>query len=288
MIISVWNQENTDNSKVLTTLLAAHGAYAYPVRITVLENSMSDHLLGDMMLGNDYSDSLREEGARFTSKGAGGSLIPFLESKYMKTGKSESLVEIVERGLYYIPQFNDGSKVAFDLDFYEKMFDYREQAARFSDHLLIATARQDNFTTMRIVEGADLVVVLLPPEEYALSRFLDNYRSIIKKCLFVCMVPSMNKCDERELSKKFDKRGSSLLLLRYSNNFLLSKEEGRLIDYVRGNIYSEENTEDSNFIKGIAELSSKLFGRNNYGISFKSTRLGSLLQKRYYDKNKDW
>ena len=284
MIISVWNQEKNDKSKILTTLLAAHGAYAYPCRITVIENSMSDYLLGDMMLGNDYSETLREEGARLSSKGAGGSLIPFIESKYLKAGKGSSMVEIVERGIYYIPQFNDGNPAVFDLDFYERMFDYREQAARYSDHLLVATARQDNRTTMRIVEGADMIVVLLPPEEFALVRFIDSYRSIIGKCIFVCMVPSgINRAEERRLRKNFELRGSRLFLLRYSQNFIMSKEDGRLIDYIRNNISIENGSEDSAFIKGISELSAMLFGKNNYGISYKSTQLGSFLHKRNTD-----
>ena len=282
MIISVWNQEDDDNSKMFTALLASIASLLYTTKVTVLENSMSDRLLGDMIFGNTYSDELREDGARFSSKGAGGNIIPYIESRYLKTGRMKDVVEIVERSLYYIPQYNDGSKEVFDLEFYDKMFEYKEQAQRISDHLLIATARDDNFTTPHVLEAADKVLVLIPFNAFSVNRFLDNYRSLRSKCILVSVVhESLLKSREHaaRFLKNYGFKRNECFLVGYTDQVERYAAKGRILDYMRENL-SHKDPEEQEFLAEMRRLCEEVFGKKELGIGFRSATINEVLKKR--------
>ena len=282
MIISVWNQDDRDLSKAFTTLLASVATLLYPTKITVLENSMSGRLIGDMMLGNTYSEELREDGARFYEKGAGGSIVPYIESRYLKSGRMKNLVEIVERGLYYIPQYNDGSKVVFDLDFYDRMFEYKEQAQKISDHLIIATARNDSFTTPHVLEAADKVVVLIPFNALNISRFLDNYRSIRSKCIMVYLIHEdliKNRENANRLMRNYGFRKNEYYIIGYTDQMEYSEVRGKILDYIRENL-EHRHPEEQAFLNSLRRLCEEIFGKKELGMGYRSSTINDVLKKR--------
>ncbi len=290
MIISVWNQEDQDNSRVFTTLLASIATLSYKRKVTIYENSMGDKLLGDMMLGNTYSERLKEEGAWVCSKGAGGTIVPYVQSKYLRSARSKNMVEIVCRHLYYIPQYNDGSKIVFDLNFYDKMYEYKEEAQKISDHIIIATAKEESFTTPRVLGTADRVVVLIPFNEDSISRFLDRYKSIKSRCILVQFVHEDMIRNKRRISKMMKGYGfstSQYRILGFTDKLDYAIRKGNVIDYIRDCIENrDKNPEELPFINSLQKLCIDVFGRKELGLAIRSTTIHDVLKKRDPDTEK--
>ncbi len=185
MIVAVWNYCRVDVSKRVAALLALAGINSYGVSVALFENNINGELFGDMFIDRQYSRTLREDGMRYADRGRGEKARIFMEGKFNRRCYGNNLVTLIDDALYYGVQYNDENYNVFNENIVMRYTEFIAEAEQKADYHLIAIDRGDNSSSIRIVDDADKVVVVISPDDYDFNRFFDNYRMIRYKCIFV-------------------------------------------------------------------------------------------------------
>ena len=284
-VISVWNRENEahDFSRVLSVLIATIGVISYPYRISIMENSMSDCMMGDLMFTGSYSKMLREECFYSVSPGRYNPMVEHISSRYFKK-THENLVEIRENKIYYITQLHDTAREVYNMFLNDNITQYERQAEKLSDAFIIATEYKNNITSMRILDDADRVAVILPVNAYKLERFLDDYASLKEKCIYVFVIKNSLDYQESEvIREKFYRIKRRIIFLHLTDELEEAINNGRLMDYVNECYPASRYSTERNLIYEIEKLIEFVFSRGGEivsGLSAPSSMAAKRLLRR--------
>lgn len=287
MILAIWDQEGAGMDCVLTTLLSTAAVFMYPCKVTVFENFVSGTTIGDMIFGTRYSQLVREN----TAYNIGGcqekTIAKIVSEKYSRRLKKDSILEIIENGLYYIPQLCEINKTVFDYDFNYNMYKYIENAEEISDFTMICTENSENLSSPVILDTAIAVIVIIPISHRKFVKFLDRYRSILSKCYFIVMLPYY--IPEGEITENLSTLNipkNRTVILPCSESLEIHIRSGRVMDYVRKNINCSKVSDEYLLISRLKKAVQLIFECNSGGVSYQVQQLISMLDKRDYEKNK--
>lgn len=288
MIISVWNQEKDGYDSILASLLSVMAVYMYPCRIALMENS-NNTSMGDYLLGNTYSQSVREEGIYKTAKKPGTGVADHIAEKYMKNVVDDTFVEVINGGLYYVPQICDRTKESFEEFFRNEFGNILEKAGNQADFILVNTEKNGNYTSCEVLEKAEKIIVMIKGEYESFSAFIENYRSILDKCYFVVFAPDyVNRTDIRKVSTNLGIMKKRMFIMPYTPLFLHYRETGNILDYLRKYINCNRNSSEYRFISRLKICVSELFSDGIIDISYQFRELMEALRRKNYGKKDEY
>lgn len=287
MLLAIWEQDDDGMDNVLITLLSSAAVFMYPCRVTVFENSVSGTMIGDMIFGTEYSQIMKESTVYNTGRNFEETVAKAASEKYERRIRQNYLLEVVDNGLYYIPQMCDINKTAFDYDFNDSLFTYIEEAEKISDFTMICTEKSQSLSSPVILDSADAVLVIMPLSHKRFVEFLDKYHSIVGKCFFIIMQPYY--ITKEELKKVFANLNLSknkIIVLPCTENLEMHIRKGKIVDYVRNNIACSRVSTEYALISRLKKTVQLILGHNPNGLSYRIQQMSSLLDRRDYCRNK--
>lgn len=281
MLLAILEQGSTEMDNVLVTLLSSAIVSMYPVKVTLMENSSSKAMIGDLIFGNGYSKQVKENTIYNTGKNMEEKIAQYVSNRYDKKIKRSYLVEVVDNKLYYIPQLNRLNKIIFDYSFSENLYTYIEEADIISDITMISTRQSMNLSSPVILNDADIIVVRMPLSHKMFVEFLDKYHSIVYKCYFVCMPPDY--VSKEEIKKAVSVCGvpkSQIIILPCTEKLEMHIQNGKVVDYVQNNIMCSRVSSEYLFISRLKKLIRLIVNNNVGGLSYQVHQIAAILGTR--------
>ncbi len=288
MVIAVWNHDESGKSSVFITLLSTAAACMYPsCKVTIFENSLSDPTIGDMIFGNRYSHTVKEDTFYNSGRNAEETVAKIVSEKFGRKVRRNSLLEIIDNSLFYIPQYRDINREAFNYYFNYNLYNYIEIAEDWGDFTIISTEKSENISSPEIIDISKTVLVMMPLSQRRSLEFLDKYNSVRNKCFFVYLVPYYVPIDEvRKAVANLRISGTRLIILPCTENLEIQIRRGRVMDYVRKNISCTRQSEEYVLISKLRRAVQLIIGTNYAGVSYRIQEATSMLGKRDYNNNK--
>ena len=283
MLLAIWDQDGKGLDNVFVTMLSATAVYMHPCKITLMENSASDEMIGDMIFGNGYSEILRETTVYNTGRTVEETAARTLAEKYQRRIKKNHFLEVIENGLYYLPQPSDPNKKTFDYSFNNNLYTFIDESEEICDYTMICTEKEQCLSSPYILDQADMVLVIMSLSHRAFVEFLDKYHSIINKCMLIIMKPFY--MDQLEVKKLFSNLGISkgrLVIVPCTESLEIHIQKGKVVDYIRNNINCSRGTSEYLLINRLKKIAHAVFGGNYYGLSYQAQQFNTLLTRRNY------
>lgn len=232
------------------TCIATLASLATANRTILLENHYSGRNIADLVLTQERSNALREQGHYYTKYGVEYVL------KRMYSGKNgtellrQVAVPLLCEKLLYLPQSYIVNREVFNYEFElvrEELFRCLEEMA---EYVFVDTETNCNLSSNTILSDADLIVVNLPQEADIMRDFFENYSSIREKAVFLfgkyqkdCIWTLRRICYEYHLRREqvgavpFDAELESAVM------------QGRLLQFLNINYYKACGRENDYFMR---------------------------------------
>ncbi|MGN0164667.1 MAG: hypothetical protein ACI39R_00650 [Lachnospiraceae bacterium] len=285
MLLAIWDQDDNGLDNVFATMLSTTAVHLHPCKITLMENSSSETMLGDMIFGKNYSQVMREHTVYSTGRNIEETAARTAADKYERRVKNKYFLEVIENGLYYIPQLNEPNKSAFDYSFYNKFYTFIEESQNLCDCTMVCTDKGQCLSSPYILDFANLVLVIMSLSHQKFVEFLDKYHSIVQKCLFVIMKPFY--LDQTEIKKIFlglKIPGNRIIIIPCTECLEAHIQKGKIVDYIKNNIDCQRGTSEYLLINRIKKTVQTVLGKNWGGISYQAQQISSLLNQRDYSE----
>ncbi|MDD6102753.1 MAG: hypothetical protein PUB67_06585 [Clostridiales bacterium] len=261
MVISVWDHTNEKFGTSFTSAIGVIITYMYRCKVLLAENGAPGQSIGDVLIDRDYSRELAGGSFFHACRGMGEGLATWVGKRFGRQ-HIDRYVEIIERTLYYVPQHNDMNKEPFELKMYYEIDDIINSAAYFSNHLVINTDRSSNLTSKIILSEAEKVVVLLNESPADFQFFIQNYKSIKHKCIFVIVEPYYKKSNKlTELLLIYGINRNQIFQLNYTEDFLYHADNGRILEYVQVNYKCTRYNSERKFMDQLKACTTEIFMR---------------------------
>ena len=286
MLIAIWEHGSKGKDNVLITLLASAAVFMYPCRVTLLENTTSPNMIGDMIFGNSYSELVREETVYNTGRNREETVARTAADRYERRIKKDILLEIVDNSMYYIPQMSDVNQTSFDYVFNDNLYEYLDMAEEMSDITMINTRMSQSLSTPTILDSADYVLVIMPPSHERFVEFMDQYHSVLGKCFFIIMEPYYLSKEVKKSLVDLNIPKSKLIFLPCTEGLENHILRGKLVDYVKLYINCSKASPEYVLINRIKKTIQQVLGHNPSGTSFQIRQLSSILNSKDYENNK--
>jgi hypothetical protein len=281
MIVSIWNHNGEDMSSAFQAALSLTAVCIMPCSIIMLESVAGNKVLGDILLDANYSNQLKEEGVYRTMTNYGDGLADYVSSKYNKRIKGINAVEILRESLYYLPQFSYEKTEVYDRLLCCDIYSYMLEAEQIADYTVINTARAESMASVEIIDAADKVIILIGPNYFEFSAFMDKYRSIMSKCFFVVFAKKGSfENNVKWLYSKLGIKPDKFFIIPYTNEFVRYAQAGNMSEYFH--LFWDCNRYSAEFklLNGFKNLSEVIFGRGYEGINLRAAELTSIIQRK--------
>ena len=283
MLIAIWEHGSKGKDNVLITLLASAAVFMYPCRVTLLENTTSQNMIGDMIFGNSYSELVREETVYNTGRNREETVAKTVADRYERRIKKDILLEIIDNSMYYIPQLSDVNQTSFDYIFNDNLYGYLEMAEEMSDITMINAKMSQSLSTPAILDTADYILIIMPPSPDRFVEFLDQYHSVLGKCFFVIMEPYYLSKEVKRVLADLNIPKNKIIFLPCTDYLENHIVRGKVVDYVKSCINCSKASPEYTLISRVKKTIQLVMGHNPSGTSFRIRQLSSILNSKDFD-----
>jgi len=187
MIVAFWS--GTGRNVGLTTNLACIAAYyalRYHRKLMLFENHLPKErgLEKAILPPKDFWSGVREEPFYYDSQGM-EQLLKILQAGYEPEAIEEIAVSLLDGKLNYLPLSEQMGTSVYEYELNRVMERLLKELEARSDLVLVDTQSAGNLSTKLILEQAGLVVVNLCQEPPQLGEFLEAYKNLTCKCIFL-------------------------------------------------------------------------------------------------------
>lgn len=236
----------TTNITCIATLSSLAGAN----RAVLLENHYSGRNIADLVLTQEKSLELREQGHYYTKYG----VEYVLKRMYSGQNGSELIRQVAVPLLYekllYLPQSYIVNREVFNYEFElvrEELFRCLEEMA---EYVFVDTETNQNLSSSTILSDADLIVVNLLQEPEMMRDFFHNYPSIREKAVFLfgmyqkdCAWNLRRICYEYHISRE------QVAAIPLDTELESALMQGRLLQFLNINYYKASGRENDYFMR---------------------------------------
>lgn len=236
-------QYHFNHMAAISTMLAL----AYPSRIVMLENHYGPNSLNSGFYGKErreYSNT-REE-YLLQPKGLDRLFRNNIERSTWDDVIENSLLEVIQNRLYYLPQGRFLNHLAYEYAFHSEIHKLISELNQYADYVFLDTMCGNNLSTKLILEQADLVVVQLSQEFHVLEEFFENYSSLCNKAVFLINNYKSNSIySVRYITNRYHIPKNSITPITFNMQLSEAYLQGFLISFLSNNF--RVNAEHENY-----------------------------------------
>lgn len=248
--------------------MAAMSAIAGADKCILLENHYNLNSLGNILMAPEKVAFLKEKGQYYNKYG-----IEYI-LKRLYTGESgEALIRkasipLLYSSILYLPQSYIVNREVFNYEFdlvRDELFRCLESV---SEMIFIDTEPNGNISSNSILEEADLIVVNLPQKPALWKEFMEQYSSILKKCVFLVgkYQPDI-KFDLIRIRDEFHIARNQIGTVPLNLELQEAMKEGRILQFLNRNYVKPSDAENEFLMRELKRSAGML--RENL---FKSSR----------------
>ncbi len=242
---------NTVGISIALSLLSEYSS-------VILANHYDNHFLGHALLGREYDRFLKEESNYFVN----GDTTNFYKNTMHRMNKSvqgNCAVEIIDDGLYYIPQSRIYADDVFELEFQKNMNETFKKMNSMFDCTFIDTKSQQNISTKDILDCSDIVVVCLRQEWKIISDFFKKYMSILHKCVFIISAYHRNApAIRKRIEKEYDIPSELISVVPFNFYFNAAMKDGTVRDFIAENMKCKRTDTNYYFMRNLKNTTEML------------------------------
>lgn len=229
MKVAYWGSCRRSGVTCALTAIGLTAVLAYPFKITIFENHYSENGVFRYLFPRKWLYRVAEPTHGY---GDGVLLSGVHEPARGRDTQDYPVIELLEKGLYYVPQFTKNADL-FDYQFHCNLMPVLQ---KYSEIAFIDTQKGNTISSKTILEEADVVVVLLKQDMYEIQSFFQNYSSLVPKAFFI--ISDYHRKSKTNLAKiisEFGFRKDCIGVIPHSEEFQFAADYGRMIEYISSN-----------------------------------------------------